>query len=157
MLKVQERVRDNRSIANTSNLFRGSSHCATSPPSHRRISTISSTQDFLHREPPLRILSNTITESTQLLSQPNTPCWTYPNQYNPYPQSYNHNFQNNFHSLQSQWGFTSPESNFQPTCPPYPPYSQYFQDSYSVRPVQNRKPSILEMSMRESKQQSQKI
>ena len=51
-----------------------------------------------------------------------------------------------------------PESNFQPTCPPYPPCSQYFQDSYSVPPVHNRKPSILEMmSMHESKQQSPSI
>ena len=53
-------------------------------------------------------------------------------------------------------GFTSPESNFQPTCPLYPPCSQYFQDSYSVPPVQNRKPLILEMSMCESKQKSKK-
>ena len=37
-------------------------------PSHRRISTNSSTQDFPHREPPLRIWVN-ITGSTQLLSQ----------------------------------------------------------------------------------------
>ena len=43
-------------------------------------------------------------------------------------------FQNNFNS--SQRGFTSPESNFQPTYPPYPPCPQYFQDSYSVPPVQ---------------------
>ena len=101
-------------------------------------------------------------------------------------------------------GFTSPEINFQPTCPPYPPcsqfsqysfpdfaaytlfldqlieeksdleksieamqeagrkfqaslISQYFQDSYSVPPVQNRKPSIFEMSMRESNQQAQNL
>jgi len=128
--------------------------------------------------------------------------WSNPNQYNPCPQSYDHNFQNNSNSSQSQWGFTSPESNFQPTFPPYPPcpqFSQYsfpdfasythfldqpieekseldksieamqeaerkfqaslitqhFQDSYSVPPVQNRKLSILEMSMRDSKQQSQ--
>ena len=26
------------------------------------------------------------------MNQPNTPGWTYPNQYNPYPQSYNYNF-----------------------------------------------------------------
>ena len=51
----------------------------------------------------------------------------------------------------------SPESNFHPTCPPYPPCPQYSQDSYSVPPVQNRKSSILEMSMRESKQQSQNL
>ena len=70
------------------------------------------------------------------------------------PQSYDHNFQNNFNSSQSQWGFTSPESNFKPTCPPYP---QFFQDSYSVLPVQNRKPSILKISMHESKQQSQNL
>ena len=37
------------------------------------------------------------------------------------------------------------------------PISQYFQDSYSVLPIQNRKPSILEMSMRESEQQSQNL
>ena len=52
-------------------MFRGSSHCSTFPPSHRRIFTISSTQDFPHREPPLRIWTNTI-RSTQLLSPTNT-------------------------------------------------------------------------------------
>ena len=36
-------------------MFRGSSHCSTSPPSHRRIFTITSTQDFPHKEPSLRI------------------------------------------------------------------------------------------------------
>ena len=90
-------------------------------------------------------------------NQPSVPDWSYPNQYNLCPQSYNHNFQNNFNSSQSQWGITSPESNFQPTCPLYPPCPQYFQDSYSVPPVQNRKPSILEMSMHESKQKSQNL
>ena len=40
------------------------------PPSHRRISTNSSTQDFPHREPPLRIWAN-ITRSIQLLSPTN--------------------------------------------------------------------------------------
>ena len=43
-------------------------HTALPPPSHRRIFTNSSTQDFPHREPPLRIWANT-TRSTQLLSQ----------------------------------------------------------------------------------------
>ena len=33
-------------------------------------------------------------------------------QYDPYPQFYDKIFLNNFHSSQSQWGFTSPESNF---------------------------------------------
>ena len=41
------------------------------------------------------------------MNQPNTLGWTYPNQYNPFPQSYDYNFQNNFNSSQSQWGFTS--------------------------------------------------
>jgi len=54
-------------------MFRGSSHCSTSWPSHRSISTISSTQDFPHREPPLRIwvplrIWLIQTGSTQLLS-----------------------------------------------------------------------------------------
>ena len=52
-------------------MFRGSSHCSTSPASHRRIFIIASTQDFSHREPPLRIWANT-TRSTQLLSPTNT-------------------------------------------------------------------------------------
>ena len=90
-------------------------------------------------------------------NQHSAPDWFFPNQYNPCPQSYDHNFQNNFNSSQSQWGFTSPEFNFQPTCPPYPPCPQYFQDSYSVPPVQNRKPSILKLSIRESKQQSRNL
>ena len=52
-------------------MFRGSSHCSTSPPSHRIIFTISSTQDFSHREPPLSIWVIQ-TRSTQRLSQPTT-------------------------------------------------------------------------------------
>ena len=47
LCKIQERVRDNGSNANNK--------ISTSPPSHRRISTISSTHDFPYREPPLRI------------------------------------------------------------------------------------------------------
>ena len=67
----RERVRESRSNANTRIYFEVRAHCSTSPPSHRRISTNSSTQDFPHREPPLRIWANTIW-STQLLSQQNT-------------------------------------------------------------------------------------
>ena len=63
-------------------------------------------------------------------NQPSVPDWSYPNQYNPCPQSYNYNFQNNFNSSQSQWGFTSPEFNFQPTCPPYPPCPEFLQYSF---------------------------
>ena len=91
------------------------------------------------------------------MHQPNTPGWPYPNQYDPYPPSNNYNFHNNFNSSQSHWGFTYPESNFQPPCPPYPPSPQHFQDTYSVPPVQNETPSILEMSMRESKHKSQNL
>ena len=73
MHKVKrESQRDNGSNENTSNLFRGSSHCSTSPPSHRRISTISAHTGLPHREPLLRIWGNT-TGSTQLLSQPKQP------------------------------------------------------------------------------------
>ena len=82
------------------------------------------------------------------------PEWSYPNEYNPCPPSYDHNFHNNFNSSQSSWGLDSPESNFQPPSPPYPPCPQYSHDSYSDPPIQNRKPSILKMmSMHESKQQ----
>ena len=53
---VKEReFRVNGSNANTEICFEVRAHSSTSPPSHRRISTISSTQDFPHREPPLRI------------------------------------------------------------------------------------------------------
>ena len=51
------------------------------------------------------------------INQPYMPGWDYSNQYDPYPQPYDYNFQNNFNSSQSQWGFTSPESDFQPHCP----------------------------------------
>ena len=37
------------------------------------------------------------------------------------------------------------------------PIPQYFHDSYSVPPVQNKKSSILKMNMRESEQQSQNL
>ena len=59
--KVQykrERIKESGSIANTRIYFEIRAHSSTSPPSHRRIFTISSTQDFPHREPPLRILGN---------------------------------------------------------------------------------------------------
>ena len=72
MHKVIERERELResgSIANTQICFKVQAHSSTSPPLHRRIFTNSSTQDFPHRELPLRILGNTITGSTQLLSQ----------------------------------------------------------------------------------------
>ena len=54
------------------------------------------------------------------MTQPNNLDWMYSTQYDPYPQSYNR--KNNFNSSRSQWGFTSPESNFQP---PYPQFSQF--------------------------------
>ena len=52
-------------------MFQDSSHCFTSPPSHKRISTISSIQGFPHREPPLRIWVIQLW-SRQLLSSNNT-------------------------------------------------------------------------------------
>ena len=51
------------------------------------------------------------------MNQQHTSDWIYPTQHNTYPQSYDKNFQNNFHSSQSRWGFTSLEPNFQS---PYP-------------------------------------
>ena len=48
--------RGSGSNASTKICFEVRAPCSTSPPSHRRISTNSSTQDFPHREPPLRIL-----------------------------------------------------------------------------------------------------
>ena len=39
---------------------------------------------------------------------PYRPDWVYPTQYDPCPQSYDQNFQNNFYSSQSLWRFTSP-------------------------------------------------
>ena len=50
----RERVRESGSNVNTRTCFKVRS--STSPPSRRRISTNSSTQDFPYREPPLRIL-----------------------------------------------------------------------------------------------------
>ena len=55
MHKVIERVRESGSNANTKICFEVRAHSSMPPPSHRRIFTNSSTQDFLHREPPLRI------------------------------------------------------------------------------------------------------
>ena len=55
MHKVKERVRESGSNANTEIYFEVRAHRSMSPPSHRRISTNSSTQDFPHREPPLMI------------------------------------------------------------------------------------------------------
>ena len=58
MHKVRERVRESGSNANTRICFEVRVHSSTFPPSHRRNSTISSTQDFPHREPPPRIWGN---------------------------------------------------------------------------------------------------
>ena len=68
----RERVRESGSNANTKICFEVRAPNSTSPPSHRRIFTIASTQDFPHREPPLRIWVIQ-TGSTQLLSQPIQP------------------------------------------------------------------------------------
>ena len=35
----------------------------------------------------------------------------------PYPQSYDQDFQKKIYSSQSQWGFTAPELNYQSPCP----------------------------------------
>ena len=37
------------------------------------------------------------------MNQPFMPSWDYPNQYDPYPQTYDYNFQTNFNSSQGQW------------------------------------------------------
>ena len=64
----KERVRESGSNANTKIYFEVRSHSSTSPPSHRRISTSSCTQDFPHREPPLRIWGKYNREYTTPLS-----------------------------------------------------------------------------------------
>ena len=46
------------------------------------------------------------------MNQPYIPDWDYLTQYDPYSQSYDYKFQNNFHSSQCLWGFTSSELNF---------------------------------------------
>ena len=50
MHKGRERVRESGSNTNIKICFEVRAHSSTSPPSHRRISTNSSTQDFPHRE-----------------------------------------------------------------------------------------------------------
>jgi len=55
---VRERVRESGSNANTKICFEVQAPSSTSPPSHRRIFINSSTQDFPHREPPMRIWGN---------------------------------------------------------------------------------------------------
>jgi len=71
--------------------------------------------------------------------------WDYPTQYDPYPQSYDHNFQYNFNSSQSQWGITSPESNFQPFCPQYSFLDSASYPPFPVPPTEEK--SNLERSM----------
>ena len=70
-MKVKQESSASKPNANTEICFEVRAHSSTVPSSHRRISTNSSTQDFPHREPPLRIWVNT-TGSTQLLSLTNT-------------------------------------------------------------------------------------
>ena len=86
------------------------------------------------------------------MNQPFMPSWDYPNQYDPYPQPYDHNFQNN--SSQSQWVFTSPESNFQLPCPQFSQSSFPDFGSYTPFPVPPTEEKFdLERSMEESLQQ----
>ena len=76
------------------------------------------------------------------------PGWDYSNQYDLYPQPYDHNFQNNCNFSQSQWGFTSPESNFQPPCPQFSQSSFPDFGSYTLFPVPpTEEKSDLERSM----------
>ena len=65
---VRERVRESGSNANNKICFEVRAYSSTSPPSHRRISTNSSTQDIPHREPPLRIWGKYNWEYTTPLS-----------------------------------------------------------------------------------------
>ena len=65
---IKERVRESGLNANTEICFEVRAHSSTSPPSHRRISINSSTQDFPHREPPPRIWDNYNLEYTTHLS-----------------------------------------------------------------------------------------
>ena len=82
------------------------------------------------------------------MNQSYMPSWDYPTQYDPYPQPYDHNFQNNFNSSQSSWGFTYLESNFQPSCPNFSQYSFPNFDSYTPFPVSpTEEKSNLERSM----------
>ena len=56
---IRERERELEKVDQTTNTkicFEVRAHSSMSLPSHRRISTNSSTQDFQHMEPPLRIL-----------------------------------------------------------------------------------------------------
>jgi len=48
---------------------------------------------------------------------PYRPNWVYLTQYDPSPQSYDQDFQNNFYSSQSSWGFTISELDYQSPCP----------------------------------------
>jgi len=92
------------------------------------------------------------------MNQPYMPGWDYPNQYDPYPQHNDYNFQNNFNSSQSSWGFTYPESNFQPPCPQVPQYSFPNFDSYTPfpePPIEEK--SSLERSMEESLERMQNL
>ena len=60
------------------------------------------------------------------MNQLNRPEWIFLTQYNPYTYSSKQNFQNNFYSSQSQWGFTSPELNFHSPYPQsYPDFAYY--------------------------------
>ena len=68
MHNIRERVRDSGSNANSKICFKVGAPSSTFPPSYRRIFTIASTQDFPHREPPLRIWANTTWEYTTPLS-----------------------------------------------------------------------------------------
>ena len=71
-MRERERVKRQWIKRKQQDMFRGSSHCSTFPPSHRRIFTKSYTQDFPHRESPLRIWVIQI-GSIQLLFQPIQP------------------------------------------------------------------------------------
>ena len=76
-------------------------------------------QDFI----PISFDSDNSNSAMYNMNEQYMPSWDYPTQYDPYPQSYDYNLQNNFNSSQSSWAFNSPESNFQPPCPQFSQYS----------------------------------
>ena len=59
------------------------------------------------------------------MNQSYIPNWDYPTQYMPQSQYYEQDWNNHYHSSQSQWGYNSPESYGQPPYQKSDSYTRY--------------------------------
>ena len=125
MQDIRERVQRQWINHKHRDIFRGSIHCSTSPPSHRRISTISSTKGLPTQGTSTEDLGNTNLEYTTPLSTNNN-LYTRGKAQQQSPlhlEGYQHNLHNHLYTrgittspnkrrFTTLGGLTKPQTNF---------------------------------------------